>query len=306
MRLKPFIITSLCALALSCLPPKQTPAQFTGCLPAFCNSAGGFAGSCTQSTAFINRALVVTPGLDATHKTAYDTLICGLVTDGVFSKFDALYIYATQTNGVALLSLVSASYNQTSHGSPTFTVDRGFTGVAASTTVYLDTGFIPSTAPSPQFTQNSAHVSVWSVINVGAVPHAPIGLVNGAIQGTLIYPETTDTNAYFRANSQNSTTACACGTPVGFYLASRNSSATITTGYKNGSLVETTNPDGAVSVQTSNILTLAANITGSGTFGADGSSHQLAEASLGSGMSGTDDTNFYNRLRTYMTTVGVP
>jgi len=37
-----------------------------------------------------------------------------------------------------------------------------------------------------------------------------------------------------------------------------------------------------------------------------GSNIQAAMASIGSSLSSTDATNFYNRLRTYMTAVGVP
>jgi len=37
-----------------------------------------------------------------------------------------------------------------------------------------------------------------------------------------------------------------------------------------------------------------------------GSAYQCAMASIGSSLNGTDATNFYNRLRTYMTAVGVP
>src|SRR6266404_3514163 len=74
-------------------------------------------GSCAQSTAFLAR----TSGLDTTHTNAYNSLICGLVTNGVFSKFDFLYIYATQNSTTALLNLISTSFNSTVHGAPTFT-----------------------------------------------------------------------------------------------------------------------------------------------------------------------------------------
>src|SRR5258706_5828950 len=85
-------------------------------------------GSCAESTAFFAR----TSGLDAAHIAAYNTFICGLVTDGLFSKFDVLHIYATQDSTTALLNLVSTSYNGTAVGSPTFTADRGFTGTGSS------------------------------------------------------------------------------------------------------------------------------------------------------------------------------
>ena len=39
------------------------------------------------------------------------TLICGLVTDGVWAKLDALYVLAQQTQADALLNLVGTSYS---------------------------------------------------------------------------------------------------------------------------------------------------------------------------------------------------
>ena len=61
----------------------------------------------SQYTAFIAR----TSGLDAGHLAAYATLIDGLVTDGLWSKFDALWIMATDTAANARLNLVTIPSN---------------------------------------------------------------------------------------------------------------------------------------------------------------------------------------------------
>jgi hypothetical protein len=37
-----------------------------------------------------------------------------------------------------------------------------------------------------------------------------------------------------------------------------------------------------------------------------GAGYQIAMASIGSSLNSTEATNFYNRLRTYMTSMGVP
>ena len=84
--------------------------------------------------------LARTTGLDATHTNAYTALINGLVTDGIWDKLDVFHIYATQDSTTAKLNLVSSSFTATANGSPTFTADRGFTGVNGSSTVYIDTG----------------------------------------------------------------------------------------------------------------------------------------------------------------------
>jgi len=250
--------------------------------------AGG-AGS--HASAFLAR----TSGLDGTHTTAYTNLINGLDTDGIFSKLDLLHIYATQDSTTALLNLVSTSFGGTANGSPTFTVDRGFTGVDGSTTVYIDSGFDASTAPTPQFVQNSAHVSAWCVTDIGAFARAVIGNVGG--NETDIYPKHSDNNTYYRVNASG-ISGVANTTSNGHYCANRSSSSAVQ-GYKNGSSVLTNNAATSGAVVGGNFQILKALNLG-------GSAHQLAMASIGASLSSTDVTNFYNRLRTYMTAVGVP
>jgi hypothetical protein len=119
--------------------------------------AGG-GGGCSQATAFLAR----TSGLSGTQSTAYTTMICGMVTDGTFSLFDGLYVFATNTTTTAGLNLVSTSFTLTSNGSCTFTANAGYTGDAAS--CYQDPGFVPSSAAG-NMTQNSAHIAVCDLTN---------------------------------------------------------------------------------------------------------------------------------------------
>src|SRR5712664_2840319 len=91
-------------------------------------------GGCSQATTFIAR----TSGLSGTETTAYTNLICGLVTDGVYSTLDALYIFATNTTTTANLNLISTNFGLTGATPPTFSADHGYTG--NGTTQFLDTG----------------------------------------------------------------------------------------------------------------------------------------------------------------------
>src|SRR5258706_278504 len=59
-------------------------------------AGGGFSPSCTESSNFLARATGITLTAD---KTNYDTLICGVVTDGLCCAatggvLDGLYIWA--------------------------------------------------------------------------------------------------------------------------------------------------------------------------------------------------------------------
>jgi len=112
---------------------------------------------CPAATNFINRS-----GISGTDATNYTNLICGLVTDGIISFFDALYIFAAPTSTVALLNLVSSSFNCTVSGTPTFTPYSGY--IAITDSDQITNGFNPSTG-SPQFTSSSGHLSLWNLSN---------------------------------------------------------------------------------------------------------------------------------------------
>lgn len=249
-----------------------------------------------EATAFLAR----TTGLDATHTNAYTALINGLVTDSVFSKLDVLHVYATQNSTTALLNLVSSSYNGTRTGA-TFVADRGMTGVNASAADYINTNFNPSTAGG-QFVQNSAHFSAWVTTDGGTNIGSVLGANNSGstIQNNL-YPKYSDNNCYVRINS-GGIGGVANADSSGHYIGNRSSSVQVNT-YRNGSSILSNGAAASTALVNLNMYALATNENGT----ADGNgAHQLAMISIGSSLSGTDATNFYNRLRTFMTVVGVP
>lgn len=251
---------------------------------------------CSEAAAFLAR----TSGLDALHTSAITNLICGLATDGLWSKFDVVKVYATQNGTPALLNLVSTSYTSVIHGSPTFTADRGFTGVSGSTTVYVDTTFAPTGAASPQYTQNSAHISAWAVTDQGAGNWAIAGAASGSSE-TVILPKWSDGNTYFRING-NSTPGVSGIPAVGHFVGSRTNSTTIA-GYRNGSSILSNSADASATPPSTSIFSLSEDIAGTGTWGYPG---QIAMLTLGSGLTATDVLKLYNRSRAYMTAVGVP
>ena len=96
---------------------------------------------------------------DPTRKALINTLVKSLKAAGVWTKLDALYLFAAADAQAARRNWIQDLYNATAVSSPTFAADRGYTGDGAA--AYLDTGFNPSTASSPKLTQNSAHASAW-------------------------------------------------------------------------------------------------------------------------------------------------
>ena len=248
-------------------------------------------GGCSQATTFLAR----TSGLDSTHQGYYTTLICGLVTDGIWNKLDVLYVFATSSSSNALLNLISTSYTATANGSPTFTAYAGFTGSNGSTTVNLDTGFTPSTAGG-NYTQNSASYSVWSAANTSSAL-SPMGVQSGSTSD--LFPRySSDGNTYMRINDSGASGGVATATANGQYIAVRSGAST-QAGYKNGSSV------GITSVASAALASTSFPILGEKISGVvSGAAYQIAMASIGGAFTSTDATNFYNLERAYLTSVG--
>ena len=148
---------------------------------------------CAQATAFFQR-LATQPS--APRKVLYNTMIASLVSAGVWSKLDTLYMFAAADQATALTNLVSASFGATAVGAPAFTTDQGFTGATGK---YVDSNYNPSTAAG-QYQQNSASAFAWGS-SVAANDGATLGnAVNSAEDPAEIYPRFTDNSAYTTLN----------------------------------------------------------------------------------------------------------
>jgi len=293
-------LVSLAALGLSGSTTMLQLAQRGLDYACLVNESGAATGGASsEASAFLAR----TTGLDATHTNAYTALINGLVVDGIWSKLDALYIFATNSSANALLNLVSTNYNCTTAGSPTFTTDRGFTGVETTTpSAYLNSNFNPSTATTPKYIQNSAHVAAWSNTDFNSsTGGCMIGQINGSGNVTQLYPRSADT-AYFRINGNLSGPTVASADSLGHYIANRSASNAVQ-GYKNG--MQITSNSNASSAPLSLTMYIMAGHDG-GLNAQNGSGKQHCAASIGSSLTSGEALAFYNRLRTYMTAVGVP
>lgn len=239
------------------------------------------AGGCTEATNFLAR----TSGLDGTHTTAYTTMICGLVTDGVFSQLDALYVFATDTTTNAQLSLVSATYNASLTGAPTFAANAGYTTSVGN---YVNSNFNPSTATTPKFVQNSGSASAWSNTAADGGNTFVVGYASGATGATYVSPRNGDT-FYGGVNDSSSFLSVSNVTGLGFYAANRSAS-NAQQNYKNGSSVAT-NSSASASVVNSTLT------WGSGWPG------QVMAGSIGQSLSATDHLNLCKRVSAFLVTI---
>ena len=239
------------------------------------------APGCSQATAYLARATGETA-----HASDLTTLICGLVTDGVWAKLDALYVLAQQTQADARLNLVSVSYPLT--GTATFTAYQGFSAFLTNG-VLLDTGFNPSVAPSPNFTQNSANFGIWSYAVVNDLG-AEIGIDTSI---TNILDDYSGT-FYGRVNG-NGITIPVPGTK-GLFVGDRATSSTATQFWNGASINSATDVSAA-------LVSATFTIGGVGGYRTD---QTLSEAHIGGSLGSAGNLALYNRLRTYLTSVGVP
>lgn len=263
-------------------------------------TVGGGGGGCSDSATFLARG-----SFDGTHTTAYQNLICGLNIDGIgifTNAWDAFGIIGTQDTTVAALNLTSTSFSLTIGGVPAFVADRGYTGVDASGTVFLNTNYNPSTN-GVNFVQNSAHISVWSNTNLQAgtaVSGVCIGVANaGGTTSSVIIPQYTNGHTLANVNNGSVNLDVAASSTIGHFLANR-SGASAQQLYYNGSSVNTQSNASAAPVSAS-VTILAWNFGGVVSWGCG---NQVSAYSIGRSLNSTEVGNFYTRMRTFGTALG--
>ena len=256
--------------------------------PGFQAWDGGPVTPSTSSQALAYLARTV-GGNEGGNGTNIATLIDGLVADGVWAKLDCLYVLAQQNQTDALLNLVGTSYSLTTSGAPTFTSYVGFNGGGSS---YLITGFNPISAISPNYTRDSANFGIWSYANVISTNAAM-----GAGGASNLYNNYTGNIFYARVNNSFVGSVPTTSTK-GLFVGDRPDASNVypyQNGVSGGALAfSSTSPDNAV-------------FWVGGAPAAQGlSSQTISEAHIGASLGSAGQLALYNRLRTYMTAVGVP
>lgn len=263
-------------------------------LGAGAGTAGSFTPSCTASTNFLARASGITLTAD---KTNYDTLICGLNTDGVLAKLDALYIFAAPDSTTAKLNLVQNAFNGVA--SLTFTAYAGFTGDG---TTAFDTGLIPSTGGT-QFVLNNASFGIYNrTSDTASVNIIFIGAFFAFNDEMLINTGSTG-NMLCAFGNGGSFGPVSITNAQGFLQCTRTDSVTVG-GSKNGAALTNTtvsNPTGLDSVS----LTIFCRHDGAGATYAGCTTNQLSAGYIGGTLTSTNIANMSSRVNTFMTAYGI-
>lgn len=266
--------------------------------------AGGAAPShSAEAIAYLARTV---GGNEGGNGANIATLIDGLVSDGVWAKLDALYVLAQQNAADSLLNLIGTNYSLVQvgvlerpgprTGSVIFTSYQGYNGFSVHGS-YLDTGFNPSTATSPQFAQNSGSFGVW-IYNIPVIDGGSggdIGNSTSAAGLSNIIAGYNDGFFYCRVNASGAPGAATPGVR-GLYTGDRSAAANLVP-YVNGSARATVT---SASVAPASVSFRVGDIGGAPT------ENTLSAAFIGASLGAAGQLALYNRLRTYMTAVGVP
>lgn len=259
-------------------------------------NAGGFvvlSGEDPATSFWADSVISAGGSVGSTRRTVVNDFIAGLKSDSLWTKFDRLYLLAAENTQSALTDLITGTHATLMTPNPSFEIDRGYTGTGANG--YINTGFYQS-AGSPKATQNDTHISMWS--NTSPLPTSTTGEYFGSDPsggGTYWLYTTGDQKFTFRVNDNGAPTALASdfASHLGLFISSRSVS-TERKLYQDGVLKYTT---GATSQAVPNVVH---GIIYSGF------AHQVSAWSIGSNLNGgSDAANFYSRLATYMTAVGV-
>jgi len=209
------------------------------------------------------------------------------------AKFDRLWIHGLFSPIAAKTSFVNPSSTAiTAVNSPTFTVNRGFTGDAVS--AYIDTNYNPSTS-AVKYTQNSASAFVYSRTSdqsprsdFGSVGLTPLSLIQMYIRANsdVIIGDINANGSTFGVNSNG----------TGFYSLVRTGSNSSSI-YKNGLLLSSGTK--ASVLPPYNLYLFCINVAGTG---ADFGNRQISVSGTSDGT--VNQANFYHYIQVLGTSIG--
>lgn len=253
-----------------------------------------------MGAAFANRwatMVIANGGTVSTQRQALvANLIAGLMQDNVWGKLDRLWLMAAENATAGLVDIVGSNL-ATAVNSPSFTADRGFLGNGTSS--YINSGYNFATN-GVNYTLNSASLGFWSTDNFTN----PNTALLGGNDGTNFARIHIGNNWFFESN-QTAFTVIGNPNPGAELLASSRTTSTLVTLYHNSTSLGTdAHATSAVPNVTAYILALYdGGVSGPNYYN---STNRCSAAFFGGGLTSTDMSNIYSRLRTYMTAVGIP
>lgn len=240
----------------------------------------------TDAQAFFDRVTAAGGTLSATEKTAIDTLVRQMKTDGIWAKMKAIYPMVGASSAACSQNLKSSSFTGTFTSGWTF----ASTGVKP-TNGYMNTNL----SVSSNLLLNSSHLSYYSRTNSNAT-EVEIGSVAGS-NGSLVEIRTSGTT-YYRINSGGTYISHSDANSQGFYIGNRTASNVIN-GWKNGIKLGTGTTI-STSLISQNIWIGALNENNLANYY---TTKECSFSSIGDGLTDTEASNFYTAVQAFQTTL---
>lgn len=245
-----------------------------------------------DAQAYINRVYTAGGTLTNTEANAVNQLVIDMKGAGIWTAMKAVYPMVGASAAACAQNLKSSSFTGTFTSGWTF-ASGGVTGNGSST--YMDTTLIPSVSIA---SQDSMHLSYYANTNVKTEAFN-IG-VRGANNNDLFIGARFDsTNSYNNVNTASVTTRSETSNVNGFLAVSRINSSTFKY-FKGNSVNQTYSITSTGLPNTYPIWLGALNLQGS-IFRSDNA--QCAFASIGDGLTDTQESNFYTAVQAFQTTL---
>lgn len=220
-------------------------------------------------------------------KQAINTLVIQLKSDGNWTLLDRLWIFAAEAQQNARISLVNPTSTPiTEVNSPTWTVNRGYTGNGA--TMYLNTNMAANTGVA--YTLDAASIGVYNRTAGNASSYA-MGTANIRLRVSDAIGQIS-----YQVNS-NALSASAVAAATGLMVSNRDGAAD-QHGFRNG-ILQGTGAIASTAVDAQTIYILCRN-DGTGLPTAF-SSRQFSLAFIGGNL---NQFSFYNAIQTFATARG--
>jgi hypothetical protein len=267
--------------------PKLVQASLTGAGITAANLTVGGAFD-ADAQAFFDRVTAAGGTLNATEKTAVNTLVIGMKADGIWDKMKAIYPMVGASAAACAQNLKSASFTGTFSAGWTFSS----TGAKPNgTSAFMDTNL-----PNNTMSQNSLTICTYLRTNF-EIPAGTcdIGCWNGSF-GSSIYSGQSVARVFLNNNSSSQINLSGFSSnSTGFFLNKRTSSTEVVF-QKN--ITQTT-----VSNNSNNLLTVNFIVSRAGNFNGEYSPRETALVGIGDGLTNTEAINLYTNVQSFQTTL---
>lgn len=241
-----------------------------------------------DALAFFDRVLAAGGSLTTTEQNAVTQLVLDMKSAGIWSAMKAIYPMVGASAAACAQNLKSSSFTGTFTSGWTF-ASTGVTGNGSST--YMNT-FLASNG---NLSLNSTHLSYYSRTN-NTYNASEIGYEFGGSDQTQIIINFNNVNFDCVYNAPGAGTPRS-GTTSAFFVVSRTSSSLVKS-YRNTTVIATST--NVPSTLNNNFFYVGAR----NSPGPIPTNRECAFASIGDGLDDTQQTNFYNAVQAFQTTLG--